>query len=101
MKHLLTELSMTSFSDAIPEEWPELTDIAFEMSPSQKPCQQVTTETTSDTGTEQSTVAKKAPHKLVPQSPPVEEEEEEEEAVPPTPPSTSTAPLSKKGPWYW
>ena len=64
-----SELSMPSFSDVIPEEWPELTDIAFEKSPSQQPCQQVTTETTSDTGTEHPTVAKKAPHKFFPKIP--------------------------------
>ena len=51
-----SELSMPSFSDVIPEEWPELTDIAFEKLPSQQPHQQVTTETTSDTGTEHPTV---------------------------------------------
>ena len=80
------ELSMPSFSDIIPEEWLQLTDIAFEKSPSQQPHQQVTTETTSDTGTEHPIVAKKAPRKFFPQNLPVEEEEEEEEAVPPTPP---------------
>ena len=53
-----SELSMPSFSDVIPEEWSELTDIAFEKSPSQQPHQQVTTETTSDTGTEHPTIAK-------------------------------------------
>ena len=45
-----SELSMPSFSDIIPEEWPELTEIAFEKLPSQQPCQQVTYETTADTG---------------------------------------------------
>ena len=75
------ELSMPSFSDIIPEEWSELTDIAFEKSPSQQPCQQVTTETTLDTGTEHPTIVKKTPHKFFPQNPPIEEE-----AVPPTPP---------------
>ena len=89
-----SELSMPSFSDAIPEEWPELTDIAFEKLPLQQTRQQVTAETTSDTHTEHPTVAKKAPHKFFPP----DEEEEEEEAVPPTPPSTSTTPISKKGP---
>ena len=89
-----SELSMPSFSDVIPEEWPELTDIDFEKSPSQQTHQQVTTETTSDTHTEHPTVAKKAPHKFFPP----DEEEEEEEAVPPKPPSTSTTPISKNGP---
>ena len=91
-----SELSMPSFLDVIPEEWPELTDIAFEKSPSQKTRQQVTAETTSDTGTQHPTVAKKATHKFFP--PDEEEEEEEEEAVPPTPPCTSTTPILKKGP---
>ena len=70
---LSSELSMPSFSDIIPEEWPELTDIVFEKSPSQQPCQQVTTETTSDTGTEHPTGAKMAPHQFFPQSSPVKE----------------------------
>ena len=61
-----SELSMPSFSDVIPEEWPELTDNAFEKSPSQQPHQQVTTETTSDTGTEHPTVSKKASSKFFP-----------------------------------
>ena len=89
-----SELSMPSFSDVIPEEWPELTDIAFEKSPSQQTHQQVTAERTSDTHTEHPTVAKKVPHKFFPP----DEEEEEEEAIPPTPPSTSITPISKKGP---
>ena len=63
---LSSELSMPSSSDIIPEEWPELTDIAFKKSPSQQTCQQVTNETTSDTGTEHPTIARKAPCKFFP-----------------------------------